>query len=212
MAKRFPMIVKQKKICVICEGYEEFDYIQRLKELGVWDGAYSITAKNAKSLDNISAMYQNEYSNDNYDLVVIFCDTEVAPYEQFKLLKKKLGELHGSAYVHKHILYFANPCTLLIVLAHFGIVHLSTNDKGKNATLVKQWTGIKDYQATEPQRKSIMRKINAGNYMTMKGNLSTYSKKEEVLCSTNFPDLLEKLERGNPKWISEINKKLEEDR
>lgn len=212
MTKRIPMNVTQKKICIICEGYEEYDYIQRLKELKIWNGVYSITTKNAKSLDKISAVYQNEYSNDNYDLVVILCDTEEAPYEKFKQLNKSLGSFHGTTSVHKQILYFANPCTLLIVLAHFGIVRLGTNDKGRNAALVERWTGIKDYQATEPQRKSIMRKITAENYATMKGNLSTYSKEEDVLCSTNFLYLLEKLEQGNHKWISNISKKLEKHR
>ncbi len=97
----------------------------------IFDDVYSITVKNAKSLDNISAMYQNEYSNDNYDLVLIFCDTEVAPYKQFEQLKKKLDAFHGFQYAHRQILYFANPCTLLIVLAHFDKANLNTNDKKK---------------------------------------------------------------------------------
>lgn len=46
----------------------------------------------------------------------------------------------------------------------------------------------------------------------MKANISTYSKKEDVICSTNFLYLLEKLEQKNFKWILEINKKLEKDR
>lgn len=31
---------KGRKICIICEGYEEFDYIETLKSKGMFSNAY----------------------------------------------------------------------------------------------------------------------------------------------------------------------------
>lgn len=53
-----------KRICIVCEGYEEFDYINRLKQCAVWSGEYAVKSQNAKSLDNVFAVYQNEYQSD----------------------------------------------------------------------------------------------------------------------------------------------------
>ena len=33
----------KKKICLICEGYEEFDYISKLLELKVWSDVYDFS-------------------------------------------------------------------------------------------------------------------------------------------------------------------------
>lgn len=47
-------------------------------------------------VSNIAAIYQDAYMNDNYETVFIFCDTELAPYEQYNRLKGKLTELFGA--------------------------------------------------------------------------------------------------------------------
>ena len=33
----------KKKVCLICEGYEEFDYISKLLELNVWSNVYDFS-------------------------------------------------------------------------------------------------------------------------------------------------------------------------
>ncbi len=40
MANRLPNISDKYKICIICEGNEEYKYLERLKELSVWDDIY----------------------------------------------------------------------------------------------------------------------------------------------------------------------------
>ena len=35
----------KKKACLICEGYEEFDYISKLFELNVWSDVYGDIVK-----------------------------------------------------------------------------------------------------------------------------------------------------------------------
>ena len=37
MPNRLPQIFDKHKICIICEGNEEYEYLNRLKSLGVWN-------------------------------------------------------------------------------------------------------------------------------------------------------------------------------
>ena len=78
----------KRKICLICEGYEEYDYISRLLNLGVWSDAYDFELVNAESNGNISARYQDRYQSDSYDIVLVFCDTDRKPHHDFELIKK----------------------------------------------------------------------------------------------------------------------------
>ena len=68
---------KIRRITIICEGYEEFDYLMCLLHLGLWNEAYTVRIKNAKSLTNIPPVYQSEYQNDNADLIVVLEDGAV---------------------------------------------------------------------------------------------------------------------------------------
>ncbi len=65
--------IGQTKICVICEGYEEQDYIKRLINLGIFSFKYYITTINAKSINTIVSKYQEKYQSNSYDIVLIFC-------------------------------------------------------------------------------------------------------------------------------------------
>lgn len=156
-----------KRICIVCEGYEEFDYINRLKQCSIWSGEYAVKSQNAKSLDNVFAVYQNEYQSDNYDLVVVYCDTEKSPYEKFTKMCEKINKFHDKQ-VTQDIVFFVNPCTLQIILSHFDVVKLKSNLKSDNANLVERLTGVKEYIAKKQQRESIIKKVNKKNYLTMK--------------------------------------------
>lgn len=197
----------QKKICVICEGYEEYDYFSRLVECNVFHQNYTFKIKNARSIDNIAAVYQNEFQNDNADLIIIFCDTEVAPFDQFKNLIKKIDKYHNKK-IAKDIIFFANPCTMQIILSHFSSVHLTSNNKAKNSQLIKRLTGVEEYQAKQNQRTAIMKQIDLSNYSEMKANITNIAAEWEVIPSTNFIELLEKLEQADTSWVNKIEKKF----
>lgn len=207
MARKLPPFKSENRILIICEGHEEYDYLQKLKVCGVWDKSISVDVKNAESIDNISAVYAYNFSSGSYKLVVIFCDTEKYPYEQFLNLKSKIDNLHGKK-VADHIVFFANPCTLQIVLSHFDKVHLTTNSKSDNAAIVKRLTGIEDYRATEPQRTAMMKKITVENYAVMEQNLSELSDTFTVIPSTNALLLFSFLDKGDKVWIKDTSKKL----
>lgn len=197
----------QKKICIVCEGYEEFDYLTRLKECNVWNSIYSIKVKNAQSIDNIAAVYQHEFQNDNYDLIVVYCDTEVPPYKQFKLLNEKINKFHQKK-IAKEIVFFANPCTMQVILSHFQKVSLASNSKSKNANLICKLTGITEYVAKRVQRDAINSQINEKNYITMKENIAHLSADYKTCPATNFLVLLNYLESDNTQWIKRLSKKI----
>ncbi len=208
MKRKLPPIKSQNRILIVCEGYEENDYIQRLKQCEVWDKSISVEFANAKSIDNISALYSYEYSLGNYNLIVVFCDTEKYPYKQFRALKKKINDFHGNR-AADHIVFFANPCTLQIVLSHFEKVRLTTSGKADNAPIIKKLTGIEDYRATESQRSALMKKITAENYATMEKNISELNDTYTSIPGSNVLELFYSLDNGNKAWIKETNKKIE---
>ena len=66
MKSRLPAFLSKDKICIICEGDEEYDYLNRLKELRVWNEQYEVFLDNAAGNGNIPARYQDRYQNGSY--------------------------------------------------------------------------------------------------------------------------------------------------
>lgn len=61
MKNRLPEFSDRHKICIICEGSEEFKYLERLKAIKVWSGIYDVVLVNAGGNGNIPARYQDRY-------------------------------------------------------------------------------------------------------------------------------------------------------
>lgn len=83
MPNKLPRFRDNHKICIICEGNEEYEYLNRLIALKVWSGQYDISLVNAGGNGNIPARYQDRYQNGSYEIVLVFCDTEKKPHEQW---------------------------------------------------------------------------------------------------------------------------------
>ena len=194
MGRRIPPINTRKRILIICEGYEEYDYIMRLKDCNVWDHSVVISVRNAHSIDKISPIFSYSYKSANFDEIYIFCDTEDAPYEKFLALKDNINNVIDNEKQLKNILIFANPCSMQIILSHFDKVALKSNKKSDNAPIIEKLTGVSDYKATDNQRKNIMKKIDSANYITMKGNIINLSSSYKDVPSTNCLALFKKLE------------------
>ena len=71
MPNKLPKFLDNHKICIICEGNEEYEYLNRLKNLKVWNEQYDISLVNAGGNGNIPARYQDRYQN-GADEVIIF--------------------------------------------------------------------------------------------------------------------------------------------
>lgn len=95
MQNKLPKFLDNHKICIICEGNEEYEYLNRLKNLKVWNEQYDISLVNAGGNGNIPARYQDRYQNGADELVLVFCDTEKKPHEQYEDIKRKINEFHG---------------------------------------------------------------------------------------------------------------------
>lgn len=196
-----------KKICIICEGYEEEEYIEKLINIAVFSSKYHITKVNAKSINSIVPRYQDRYQSDSYDIVLIFCDTDKAPHEKYKRLKKKINEFHD-ADIADDIIIFGNPCTMQIILSHFAEIQLTSQSKSVNSKYIKKHIGIDNYKATEKQRKEIINKIKRSNYETMKKNVAKLSDDDSIISSTNILKFLDMFESDDISWIDKVNKKL----
>ena len=43
MPNKLPKFLDNHKICIICEGNEEYEYLKRLKDLNVWNEQYEVS-------------------------------------------------------------------------------------------------------------------------------------------------------------------------
>lgn len=206
---RLPVLQAKHRICIICEGNEEYRYLLRLIELKIWDSQYAITLDNAKGCGNIPARYQDRIQNGFFDAVLIFCDTDKKPYEQYHDIKRKINEFHGIENVSEDIIVFGNPCTMQIILLHWGDIKLKTQAKKINAPFIEEFTGIIEYKAKESQLDELIKKITADNYFEMRNRIESFSHDDNILGSTNFNMLLNRLESSDDNWIDKLNKKLQ---
>ena len=209
MKNRLPNITIKKKVRIICEGAEEYDYINKLLEFNIWNSIYEFIPVNAESNTKIAATYSFDYMNDSYDIVLIFCDTDGTPYESYKTIKQKIDEIHGIEGSANNVLIFSNPCTMQIILMHFSNILLCSHKKEDNRAIIKELTGIGSYDAKEKQRIRLFQLINNENYFIMKENISQLSSDDAVLNSTNFDKYVEYFENTSVEWIDKLNKLIE---
>ena len=145
MSNRHPSLYNKHRVCIICEGNEEYKYIDRLKELKVWNEQYEVSLVNAEGNGNIPARYQDRYQNGAYEAVLIFCDTDKKPYEQYDDIKRKINEFHGIDGIANEIIIFGNPCTMQIILKHWTDEMLTSQAKQVNAPIIEEHTKVKGY-------------------------------------------------------------------
>lgn len=98
MPNKLPKFFDKHKICIICEGNEEYEYLKRLKDLNVWNEQYEVSLVNAGGNGNIPARYQDRYQNGADELVLVFCDTEKKPHEQYEDIKRIVKEEFNMSY------------------------------------------------------------------------------------------------------------------
>lgn len=209
MTNRHPVFSDRHKICIICEGKEEFEYLERLNTLKVWNDQYEIILDNADGNGNIPARYQDRYQNGSYEVVLVFCDTDKKPYEQYGDIKRKINEFHGVDTAADAIVIYGNPCTMQIILGHWSGVRLKSSAKKVNAPLIKEFTGVENYKGRADQRKEIMSQITYENYQDMCVRVRQMNDMDTQAGSSNFGKFMMYLESDDVGWIKETNEKLE---
>ena len=209
MQNKLPKLFDKHKICVICEGNEEYEYLERLKTLKVWDAQYEIISDNAGGNGNIPARYQDSYQNGSYELVLVFCDTEKKPYEQYEDIKRKINEFHGVEVAADEVIMFGNPCTMQIIAKHWTEALIKTPAKPVNAPLIEEFTGVPNYKGRTDQIEAVMEHITAENYEQMRKRVRKLEMQDTVTGSSNFGRFMELFESSDAKWIDKINEVLE---
>lgn len=202
---KLPIIQKGVRICIICEGLEEYDYLTRLKELEVWNPIYNVELECAYGNGNLPARYQDRFQNGSYEVVLVFCDTDKKPSEQYADIKKKIDKFHGIEDISKYVIIFGNPCTMQVMIQHWKEVLLQHSSKKKNAGIIEQCTGIIGYDAHSDQRQQMMQLITVDNYKLMKLRVSKLSKDDTEINSSNFNLFMDFLENEDTEWIDIIN-------
>lgn len=167
MPNKLPKFLDNHKICIICEGNEEYEYLNRLKNLKVWNEQYDISLVNAGGNGNIPARYQDRYQNGADELVLVFCDTEKKPHEQYEDIKRKINEFHGVDSAANEVLIFGNPCTMQIISKHWTDENLKSPAKPVNAPLIKEYTGVENYKGRADQIQKVMEHVTVKNYKDM---------------------------------------------
>ena len=210
MANKLPQIFMGSKICIICEGDEEYEYLEKLISLDVWSKKYCFQLENAEGNGNIPARYQDKFQNGSYDLVLIFCDTDKKPYEQYVDIKRKINEFHGVENAANHVVIYGNPCTMQLITLHWDDVVLGSHKKKKNAPIIFNLTGIEGYKGRADQRQKLFARITKENYQEMQERIKFLPSDDTVEGSTNFGKFIEYFSMDDSKWIQIINKALEE--
>lgn len=208
MRNRLPKIFTGSRICIICEGDEEYEYLEKLISLEVWSREYCFLLENAEGNGNIPARYQDKYQNGAYDLILIFCDTDRKPYEQYVDIKRKINEFHGVRNAADKIVIYGNPCTMQIIIEHWGDVVLCSNNKKRNAPVIFDLTGIEEYKGRREQRSELFSKITTENYQEMKERIKKLPSDDKVQGSTNFGRFLDWFSSDDYEWIRVINQEL----
>ena len=209
MSNRRPGLYNKRKVCIICEGNEEYKYIDRLKELKVWNEQYEVSLVNAEGNGNIPARYQDRYQNGAYEAVLIFCDTDKKPYEQYDDIKRRINEFHGIENATNEIIIFGNPCTMQIILKHWTDEMLKSQAKQVNAPLIEKYTRAKGYKGKGNQIKDVMEQITSENYRIMHERVKLLEQNDSIIGSSNFSKIIEWFESEDCDWISKINEILE---
>lgn len=215
MPSRLPLTLPFKlsntySICIICEGNEEYKYLDRLLKLSVWNSKYEFHLINAEGNTNIFARYQDRYQSGSYDLILVFCDTErITNTEKYKEIKRKIDNFHDVQDISSELVIFGNPCTLQIVIKHFDDIVIKTVNKRKNAEHIERLTGIKNYKARKDQLDKLYELITINNYKSMMKRLKNVDINDDHLGSTNFYTYSSRFESDNTKWIDDINNTIE---
>lgn len=206
---KIPQIFTGSRICIICEGDEEYEYLEKLISLDVWSKEYLFQLENAEGNGNIPARYQDKYQNSSSDLVLIFCDTDKKPYEQYVDIKRKINEFHGVENAADQIVIYGNPCTMQIIIEHWDDVVLGSHKKNKNAPIIFDLTGIEGYKGRADQRQALFSRITKENYQEMRERIKKLPSDDAIEGSTNLGRFIEYFTMDDSKWIQTINNALD---
>ena len=106
---------------------------------------------------------------------------------------------------------FGNPCTMQIIIEHWGDVRLCSNNKKKNAPIIYDLTGIEGYKGRKEQRRKLFSQITTENYQEMRERIKQIPWDDTVEGSTNFGRFLDYFSSDGDEWIKTINRIVDDE-
>ena len=199
-------------IKILCEGLEEYKYIKKLLGFpGIFsDIYYFYEPTNCKGITKIFPRYQDLFTKNFYEVILIFCDADRNSKDFQDLCLKIDNCMFGGKKVSEKIVMFVNPVTLQVVLSHLKKVKLVSSSKATNEKIVEELTGIKNYRGHEDQIDEMLKLIKLSTYETMKENISSLPQILDKCPSTNFIEFLSRFENNDPGWINDIYNLIDE--
>ncbi len=137
-----------------------------------------------------------------------FCDTEKKPHEQYEDIKRKINEFHGVDNAADKVILFGNPCTMQIISKHWTDENLKSPAKPVNASLIREYTGVKNYKGRADQIEQVMKHVTEENYVDMCQRVRDLESDDSVTGSSNFGKFIKLFESNDSRWIEEINKQI----
>lgn len=174
----------------------------------MWNEQYDISLVNAGGNGNIPARYQDRYQNGADELVLVFCDTERKPHEQYEDIKRKINAFHGVDNAADEVIMFGNPCTMQIIFKHWTDENLKSPAKAVNAPLIREYTGVENYKGRVDQIQQVMNHVTKENYVDMRRRVRDLESNDLVAGSSNFGRFIQWFESHDSRWIEEINSKI----
>lgn len=141
----------------------------------------------------------------------MFTHTNGKPYEQYVDIKRRIDEFHGVENAADKIMIFGNPCTMQIIIEHWGDVRLCSNNKKKNAPVIYDLTGIEGYKGRKEQRRKLFSQITTKNYQEMRERIKQIPWDDTVEGSTNFGRFLDYFSSDEDEWIKTINRIVDDE-
>ena len=121
----------------------------------------------------------------------------------------KINKFHGIENAADQIVIYGNPCTMQIIIEHWGDVILSSNKKRKNAPIIFDLTGVEGYKGRADQRQALFSQITKENYQEMRERIKKLPSDDTIEGSTNWGRFIEYFTMDDGKWIQTINNALE---
>lgn len=141
--------------------------------------------------------------------MLVFCDTEKKPYEQYEDVKQKINEFHGVDNAATEVVIFGNPCTMQIITKHWTDENIKSPAKLVNAPLIENFTGVENYKGRADQIAVVMTHVTSENYKDMSQRVKSLNSDDSVTGSSNFSKFIKMFESDDSGWIEDINEILE---
>jgi|LSQX01.2.fsa_nt_gb hypothetical protein len=200
---------EDRKIRIICEGSEETNFLDILKEKGYLTIPHlDITYDVAPGYGSVGPMFHTAFSSGEYDAIFAFVDVDNFKTPCYKKVESDLKSILG--FDPKNVIIFTNPCTLqLEVIGIKPHIRLSTSSKAVNDQYVKQcwpeWSKTKTYDAKKWQRDKIFFSLTEDkNFERMMQNIPLLSTNIVDLPSTSIQKFFNLIHSGDLSLIDKI--------